>query len=166
MLVEDHRKKLNPDLTRQCPVTSWHCEACPWQWQAAHTPLYRLPLTLRNPGTQVWNTQKQFKDRKTVHILQCITWAYLTRGSSISSWTWADFYSWSSMVPLDGGVSYLHWEWMKSTYATQTHINITEISSMNLRNILLYIMLCVGSHYELTETCFCPYLYTALGSVL
>lgn len=36
-------------LTRQCPVTSWHCVACPWQRQASHTPLYRLPLTLRKP---------------------------------------------------------------------------------------------------------------------
>lgn len=113
-------------------MTSWQCEACPWQWQASHTPLYRFPLTLRKPGMHAWNTQTQSeKVKKRKQVLQCVPWIYLTRGSSISNWTRANFYSWGSLVPINGRVSDLHGEWMKSAHTTQTqtHVSRNEISS-------------------------------------
>lgn len=70
-LVEDQRQEVNLGLTRQCPVTSWHCEACPWHWQASHTPLYKVPLSLRKPGMQAWNTQNPFRDSSEKQYTSC-----------------------------------------------------------------------------------------------
>lgn len=150
-------------LEQKSPSMSYQAVACDlvtmWSMSVAmasftHTVI-QIPINsskARNACLKHTKTQSEsVKKRKQVG--QCVPWIYLTRGSSVSNWTRANFYSWSSLVPINGRVSDLHGEWMKSAHTTQTHINTNEISSISPRNILFYILLCL-------------YLYTALGSVL